>query len=51
MDPSECARLLDELSNLCSDVVAVQKTHFICAADSRVLEKDFIAFFSILEPL
>ena len=25
-------------------VVAVQETHFICAADSQVLENDFVVF-------
>ena len=39
-DSSKCARLLDELSNLRVDVAAVQETHFICAADCRVLKND-----------
>ena len=29
---------------LCMDFAAVQKTHFICAADNRVLEDDFVVF-------
>ena len=33
-DPSKYGCLLGELSNICVDV-AVQETHFICAADSR----------------
>ena len=43
-DPSKCARLLAELKNLRVDVAKVQKTHFICAADCRALEKDFNVF-------
>ena len=43
-DSSKCARLLAELKNLIVDVVAVQETHFICAADSRALENDFNVF-------
>ena len=43
-NPSKCAHLVGELSNLCVDVVTVQETHFICAADSRVLENDFVFF-------
>ena len=39
-DPSKCARLLGELSNLSVDVAAVQETHFTCAADCRVLENE-----------
>ena len=41
-DPSKCVRLLSELSNLSVDVTTV--THFICAADCRVLENDFAVF-------
>ena len=41
---SKCAHLLAELKNLRGDVAAVQETHFICAADSRVLENDFNVF-------
>ena len=48
--PSKYAGLLGELSNSCADVVAVQETNFICAADSRVLKND-CRFFSIREPL
>ena len=40
-DPSRHSRLLVELSNL---VAAVQGTHFICAADCRPLEGDFLVF-------
>ena len=43
-DSSKCARLLGELKNLIVDVTAVQETHFICAADCRVLEGDFNVF-------
>ena len=43
-DPSRCARLLDELSNLRVDVAAVQENHFIYAADCRPLEDDFAVF-------
>ena len=44
-DPSKCARLLGELSNLCVDVMtAVQGTHFICAEDCRVLKDDLVVF-------
>ena len=38
-DSSKCARLLAELKNLILIVTAVQETHFVCAADCRVLEK------------
>ena len=41
---SKCARLLSELKNVSVDVAAVQETHFICAADCRVLENDFNVF-------
>ena len=37
-DSSKCVRLLDELKVLRVDVAAVQETHFICAADCRILE-------------
>ncbi len=40
-DSTKCARLFVELKNLGLNVTAVQETHFICAADYRVLEKDF----------
>ena len=43
-NPSKCARLLAELKNLRLDVAAVQETHFICTADTRVLENDFNVF-------
>ena len=43
-DPSKCARLLSELSNLHMQVTAVQETHFTCAADCRVLESKFVVF-------
>ena len=43
-DLSWCSHLLGELSNLGVNVAAVQETHFICAADCRVLEGDFIIF-------
>ena len=43
-DPSKCARLLSELSNLRVKVTAVQETHSICTADCRVLENDFNIF-------
>ena len=43
-DPSKCAYLLGELSNILVHFVAVQETHFICAAESRVLERDFFFF-------
>ena len=43
-DSSKCAHLLVELKNLCVDVAAVQETHFVCAADCRVLESDFNVF-------
>ena len=41
---SKCACLLAELKNLSVDVAAVQETHFICTADSRVRENDFNVF-------
>ena len=41
---SKCARLLAAIKNLSVDVAAVQETHSICAADSRVLESDFNVF-------
>ena len=40
-DPSKCARLLGEFSNLSVDVAAVQKTLFTCAAICRVMENDY----------
>ena len=43
-DSNKCARLLAELKNIRAEVAAVQETHFICAADSRVLEGDFNVF-------
>ena len=43
-DPSTCSRLLGELSNLRVKVAAAQETHFICAADCRPLEGDFVVF-------
>ena len=36
--------MLTELKKLRVDVAAVQETHFICAADCRVLENDFNVF-------
>ena len=41
-DPSNCACLLGELSNLSVNVAAVQVTHFTCAVDRRVLEDDYV---------
>ena len=41
-DPSKCARLLGELSNLSEDVNAVQETHFSCTTECRVLENDYV---------
>ena len=41
---SKCVHLLAEFKNLSVNVAAVQETQFICAADSRVLENDFIVF-------
>ena len=32
-DPSKCAHLLGELSNICVNVAAVQETHFTCTGD------------------
>ena len=43
-DSSKCVRLLAELEILRVNVAAVQETHFICAADSRVLENGFNVF-------
>ena len=43
-NPRKYARLLGELSNLRVQVPAVQETHFICAADCRVLENDINIF-------
>ena len=43
-DPSRCARLLGELSNLRVNLAAMQETHFIYAADCRPLEDDFAVF-------
>ena len=43
-DSSKCARLLAALKNLRVDVAAMQKTHYICAADCHVLENDFYVF-------
>ena len=41
-DSSKCVRLLGELSNLSMDVTAVHETHFTCAKDCRVMERDFV---------
>ena len=41
---SKCARLLAKLKNLSVEVAAVQKIHFLCAVDCRVLENDFNIF-------
>ena len=43
-DPSKCAHLLGELSNLCVNVAAVQETHYIFAEDCRVPESNFVVF-------
>ena len=43
-DSSKWAHLLGELKNLSVDVATVQETHFMCAADCRVLEDDFNVF-------
>ena len=43
-DPSRCSHLLGEFSNTGVIVAAVQETHFICAADCRVMEGDFVGF-------
>ena len=43
-DSSKCACLFAELKNLRLYVSAVQETHFICAANCRVLESDFNVF-------
>ena len=43
-DPSKCARLLSELSNLFGNVAAVQGTHFTCTENCRVLGDDFVVF-------
>ena len=43
-DSSKCAHLLGELKNLRVDVTVVQETHFISAADCRILENDFNVF-------
>ena len=49
-DPSKCAHLLCELSNISVDVVAVQETHFICTKDCQVLEGDFVVFSAFCSP-
>ena len=41
-ESSKCACLLSELSKLSVNVVAVQETHFTCAADCQVLEDDYV---------
>ena len=41
-DPNKCAHLVGDLSNLSVNVAAVQETHFTCAADSRVLQNDYV---------
>ena len=43
-DSSQWARLLAELKNLIVNVAAVQETHFLCAADSRVQGNDLNVF-------
>ena len=43
-DPSKCANLLGECSNLCVNVPAVQETHFISTEDCQVLESNFVVF-------
>ena len=45
-DSSKCARMLAEFKNLSVYVAAVKETHFLCAADYRVLENDFAVFSS-----
>ena len=42
MDPSRCACLLGDVSNLKLNFAAVQETHFTCATDCRVLEEGYI---------
>ena len=41
-DPSKCVFLLGELSNLSVDFAAMQKTHFTCAADCRMVKDKFV---------
>ena len=41
-DPSKCAHLPGEISNLSVNVPEVQETHFASAADCRVLENDYV---------
>ena len=48
-DPSKCAHLLDEISNLCVNVTAVQETHFMCAEDCQVLEGNLVVFWQPLQ--
>ena len=43
-DLSKCAHLLGDILIICVDVITVQETHFICTADSRVLENNFVIF-------
>ena len=43
-DSSKCACLLVELKNLSVDIAGLQETHFICAANCRVLGSDFNVF-------
>ena len=43
-DSNKCARLLAELKKLSVNVTAMQETHFISAADCRVLEGGFNVF-------
>ena len=43
-DPSKCARLLGELSDLSVDVTAVQETYFTCVADCQVPEVNYVVF-------
>ena len=41
-DPSKCACLLGELSNLSVDFAEVHETHFTCGVVCRVLEDDYV---------
>ena len=43
-DSNKCARLLVEPKYFRVNVTAAQETHFICAADCRVLENDLNVF-------
>ena len=43
-DRGRASRVLRDLVHLKADVISLQETHFVCAADERVLKDDFVVY-------